>query len=159
MTSLGILGGRQDLTQTDMATLLDLVCEDDGLPMHLNLQQEGYTSIYAETWADSHGLGTKIFPASFVRDGRRATMLRDQAIIRDSTVFLVISGPRSDRPLRVATALAQKGRKVFYLPPKSLEVAEIVIEPSPLKPGRKACKETSRSPQLTLEQVGLSKSQ
>ena len=86
-------------------------------------------------------------------------MLRDQAIIRDSTVFLIISGPRSDKPLKVATALAQKGRKVFYLPPKSLEIQELEVNDAPQVLGRKACTKTSHSPQLTLEQVGLSKLQ
>lgn len=154
MHTLGIIGNRQDLASSDIEALLELIAEDCEIGA-LNLQQEGYTSIHAEAWADSKGLTAKTYPASWVRDGKRATLLRDAAIVRDSTAYLILSGPRSERPRKLAEQLARAGRPVFHLPAKSRELEELT---SPQVPDRKACKETSHSPQLTLEQVGLSKS-
>lgn len=146
---LGIIGSRQDLTASDINNILDLIVEDVGTIQSFNLPQEGYSSIYAESWADVHDAPVEILMADWTKHKRAAKAIRDATIIHRSTHLLVFGGPRSKQPLNVAMTQARKGRTVYYLAHGSQELEEITLEEN----DRKGCKGKESSRQPTLEQV------
>jgi hypothetical protein len=119
---LGILGTRNQVTSAEITALLDLIVADSGQLQAAYLPQEGMSSIYAESYLDAADVPVTALDASWHRHGRSAVARRDAEIVRSSTHFLVFGGPRSQRPLNVATELARKGRTVYYLPHGSLEL-------------------------------------
>ncbi len=145
---LGIIGSRQDLTASDINTILDIITEDTGIDA-LYLPQEGYSSIYAESWADIHDAPFELFAADWSKHKRAAKAIRDSRIINGATHLLVFGGPRSTAPLNVAKTQARKGRTVYYLAHGSTELQEITLEEN----DHKGCKGKVNSQQPTLEQV------
>jgi hypothetical protein len=145
---LGIIGSRQDLTASDIKDVLEIITNDTGIDA-LYLPQEGYSSIYAESWADAHDVPVELFAAEWTRHKRAAKAIRDAGIIQRSTHLLVFGGPRSKQPLSVAMTQARKGRIVYYLAHGSQELEEITVEET----GRRGCKGKESSQQPTLEQV------
>jgi hypothetical protein len=109
---LGILGTRNKVTSAEITALLDLIVDDSGPLQAAYLPQEGMSSIYAESYFDAADVPTSALDANWARHGRAAVARRDAEIIQSSTHFLVFGGPRSQRPLKVATDLAKKGRTV-----------------------------------------------
>ena len=150
---LGIIGSRQDLTASDINTILDLISEDVAIDA-VYLPQEGYSSIYAESWAEAKGADVELFAAEWAKHKRAAKAIRDSRIIHGSTHLLVFGGPRTKQPLNVATTQARKGRTVYYLAHGSNELEEITVEEN----DHKQCKGKENSQQPTLEQVLLLKS-
>lgn len=130
---LGILGTRQDLTSAEITQLLDLIKEDSGEFQAIYTPQEGYSSIYAEAYADSGSIPCTAFEAEWYKNGRSAKARRDAEIVRHATHFLVFGAPRSQQPLSVARSLLRKGLAVFYLPHGSLELEALEAE-QPTKP-------------------------
>ncbi len=129
---LGMLGTRQDLTSAEITQLLDLIKEDSGDFQAIYTSQEGYSSIYAESYADAHEIPCTAFEAEWYKHGRSAKARRDAEIVRHATHFLVFGAPRSQQPLSVARSLLRKGLAVFYLPYGSLELEALEAEVAPL---------------------------
>ena len=152
---LGILGTRNQVTSAEITDLLDLIVGDTGPDIQaIYLPQEGMSSIYAEAYAEEHDIPVTSFEASWVRHGRSAVARRDAQIVAVATHFLVFGGPRSNKPLKVATDLATKGRTVYYLPHGSLELELLEVTcPEPTKPDRKTDTGKGNSRQPTLKQI------
>ena len=161
---LGMLGTRQDLTSAEITQLLDLIKEDSGEFQAIYTPQEGYSSIYAEAYADAHEIPCTAFEAEWYKHGRSAKARRDAEIVRHATHFLVFGAPRSQQPLSVARSLLRKGLAVFYLPHGSLELEALEAEqmakplkpskPSPATPDHTSSKGRGRSQlQLQLKQM------
>ncbi len=158
---LGILGTRQDLTSAEITQLLDLIKEESGDFQALYTPQEGYSSIYAEAYADAANIPYTAFEASWYKHGKSAKARRDAEISRHATHFLVFGAPRSQQPLSVARSLLRRGCAVFYLPHGSLELEALeaeeplkaakpikdwfTAEKAPKEIGRTKCKERGRS--------------
>lgn len=157
---LGILGTRNKVTSAEITAILDLIVDDSGPVQAAYLPQEGMSSIYAESYFDAADIPTTALDANWARHGRAAVARRDAEIIRVATHFLIFGGPRSQKPLKVATELAKKGRAVYYLAHDSLdlELLEVTcLEPSTclgqVKPDRKVSKGKENLRQPTLEEV------
>jgi hypothetical protein len=125
---LGILGTRQDLASAETTQLLDLIKEDSGDFQALYVPHEGYSSIYAEAYADANEIPCTAFEAEWYKHGRSAKARRDAEIVRHATHFLIFGGPRSQQPLSVARSLLRKGHAVYYLPHGSLELEALEPE-------------------------------
>jgi hypothetical protein len=125
---LGILGTRQDLTSAEITQLLDLIKENSGEFQALYTPQEGYSSIYAEAYAEVADIPCTAFEASWYKHGKSAKARRDAEICRHATHFLVFGTPRSQQPLNVARSLLRRGSAVFYLPHGSLELEALEAE-------------------------------
>ena len=149
---LGILGTRNQVTSAEITAILDLIVDSSGPLQAAYLPQEGMSSIYAEDYLEQADVPVVALDAAWHRHGRAAASRRDAEIIRSSTHFLIFGGPRSQRPLKVATELAQKGRAVYYLPHGSLEL-ELLEVTLPEEPYHKQDKGKGSSRQLTLEEV------
>lgn len=137
------------MTASDINTVLNLIVDGVGAVDALYVPQEGYSSIYTESWADAHDTPVELFVAEWARHKRAAKAIRDAQIISRSTHLLVFGGPRSKQPLNVATTQARKGRIVYYLAHGANELEEITVEES----DRKQCKGKASSQQPTLAQV------
>lgn len=130
---LGILGTRQDLTSAEITQLLDLIKEDSGDFQAIYTPQEGYSSIYVDSYAEEASIPCTAFEAEWYRHGKSAKARRDAEICRHATHFLVFGALRSQQPLSVARSLLRKGCVVFYLPHGSLELEALETE-EPTKP-------------------------
>lgn len=130
---LGILGTRQDLTSAEVTQLLDLIKEDSGEFQALYTPQEGYSSIYAEAYADAASIPCTALEAEWYKHGKSAKARRDTEICRHATHFLIFGAPRSQQPLNVARTLMRRGSTVFYLPHGSIELEALEAE-VPAKP-------------------------
>ena len=152
---LGILGTRNDISSTnDVAELMSIITADIGVPQELYIPQEGESSIHIDTWAFRKGIPVEALEANWRQFGRRAKAMRDSAIMRQATHFLIFGGPRSTKPAETARALARKGHMVYFLPHGSWELEELTVTPEVVhdhKPGKG--KESLL--QTTLEQTGL----
>lgn len=127
---LGILGTRNDITSTsDAAELMSIITADIGMPQELYIPQEGESSIHIDTWAFRKGIPVESLAMDWRRFGKRAKAVRDSAIMRQSTHFLIFGGPRSTKPVETAKALAHKGHVVYFLPHASWELEELTAAP------------------------------
>jgi hypothetical protein len=126
---IGILGLRRDLDAKDMTDILDLVIEDIPLSaiQSLIVPSEGDSSIYAEAWATKKKIPVIVHSADWRRDGKRAQIFRDNRIIHDATHFLIFGGPRSERPLKIATQLTNKGHNVYYMAHNSMDLQQLEL--------------------------------
>ncbi len=121
---------------------MNLIYEDVGDILHaLYVPQEGYSSIYAESWADSKRIPCEVLNAEWAKHKRAAAAIRNGRIMTMATHFLIFGGPRSTKPLATAQALARKGRPVYYMAHGTRELEEITVEES----DHKLCKGKGRS--------------
>jgi len=107
---LGILGirsiSRFEEVETDwMAPIL----EAWGTPDAIVCPAEGDSSHAIQTWAHSKKIPVECCTADWIRQGRRAGVLRDSQIQRQATHLLLLQGPRSTKMITLAERLHKKG--------------------------------------------------
>ena len=127
---LGVLGTRSNSRCDDLDTnILGPLVAHWRLPDELILPAEGDSSYALQSWADMKGIPVRLVSCDWAVQGRRAAMMRDAQIQRDSTHFLLLQGPRSTALAALAGRLARKGRPVLLserpgLPATALEKKE-----------------------------------
>lgn len=94
------------------AQVLAPVLEAWGDPDELVLPAEGESSFVLQAWAERQGIPVRLVSPEWIRHGRRAGILRDAAIQRDSTHFVLLQGPRSTALSTLARSLLRKKRPV-----------------------------------------------
>lgn len=110
---LGFLGKRSNVRYEDIeAQILEPVLREWGTPDEVILPAEGESSYAIQLWAQKNGISIHLVGCDWLANGRRASMLRDLQIQRDSTHLVMIQGPRSNSYSTLADRLRRKGRNV-----------------------------------------------
>jgi threonine synthase len=105
----GFLGTRSSLTYEDMeGQILAPAMEAWGTPDELILPAEGDSSQALMAWATRRQIPCRIVASDWALQGRRAGLLRDARIQRESTHLILLQGPRSTALSALARRLIKK---------------------------------------------------
>lgn len=112
-TVLGVLGTRSKVRYEDMESeiLLPLL-EAWGMPDEILLPAEGDSSRIIQAWATQRGIPVSLIVSDWSAHGKRAGLLRDARIQRESSHMLLLQGPRSNALTTLGRRLHRKGRPV-----------------------------------------------
>lgn len=125
---LGVLGNSSASTWTSQ-TLLEKVLDPifqslEKTPTRLLLPADGTTSLLLETWASKSKTESKVYSADWKVLGRRARAIRDSQIVKESSHLLVFLGGRSDYYEKMAMREVKKGKVVYTVDSKTMELVE-----------------------------------
>ena len=109
----GVLGTRNKMSYEDfVAQILDPTVEVWGLPAEIMAPADGESAEVLQAWASHRRIPICLVAADWTRNGKRAGMLRDSRIQRDSSHLILLQGPRSNALTQLAGRLQRKGRPV-----------------------------------------------
>jgi hypothetical protein len=110
---LGFLGKRSNIRYEDIEIqILEPIIREWGKPDEIIIPAEGESSYAIQLWAQKNGISIQLVGCDWLAYGRRASMMRDSQIQRESTHLVMIQGPRSNSYSTLAERLRKKGRKV-----------------------------------------------
>jgi hypothetical protein len=110
---LGVLGTRSNIRSDEFnEQILAPITEAWALPDEILAPADGESSYVIQAWATKHGIPVTLVACDWVKQGRRAGILRDARIQRESTHLLLLQGPRSNAMTTLASRLERKGRPV-----------------------------------------------
>ena len=147
---LGVLGSTDVITK-DICyeTILEpILASLETIPSRIILPSEGNSSMFLDSWAETHKIPTDVYTCEWAKMGKRAKIWRDNRIIQESTIFVVFLNKKSNFYETTATRLAKKGNRVFLVTYGTFEVTELVVE-SPTEPKKTPTK--SKSKQTTTQ--------
>lgn len=112
---LGVLGNNNKITEHELQeNILTPILQEVGrLPDKILLPSEGNTSIYLQEWAESLHIKIQAFQADWMKNGKIASIMRDERIIKESTHALIFLSQKSTRLEKLSEKLAKKGKVVF----------------------------------------------
>lgn len=127
---LGILGKTEAIDNAKLTThiLRPLVEQWGRYPEKIIQSSEGASSYLINLWAERHQIEIQSLHADYFKLGKRAGFLRDAMILKECTHLLVFLGTKSQKNEEVAIRETKKGKHVFTLHPKTLEITELVLE-------------------------------
>ena len=127
---LGVLGKHEQISKQDIheSILHPLMSAIGRLPDKILIPSEGTSSAYITLWAERLNIETHCLEADWRRLQRRAGILRDSRILKESTHLLVFSNTRSSKNEEIAIREAKKGKEVYLVDHSSLELAQLVVE-------------------------------
>lgn len=127
---LGILGIHNQITKEEIheKVLHPLMSVLGRLPDKILLPAEGTSSAYISLWAERNHIDTQCVEADWRKFQRKAAILRDARILKESTHVLTFVGIKSRSNEQTAIRLAKKGKQVFLVEPNPIELCEIVVE-------------------------------
>jgi hypothetical protein len=127
---LGVLGTLGNITKRDFhEKILHPLLEVLGrIPDSITVSSDGVSSIFLSDWAERQEVRIQSIQADWRKLGRRAAALRDARIIKDGTHLLIFQGVRSNAYEKMAYREATKGKDVFLVNPKTLEIQHLVLE-------------------------------
>lgn len=126
---LGILGSNQHVSKQDIHEKIihPIIGELGRLPDRMLLPSEGLSSAYISLWAERAGIDTQTIEADWRRLQRKAAILRDARILKESTHLIVFENARSKSNENTAIKEAKKGKKVFLINHDTYDVTELVL--------------------------------
>jgi hypothetical protein len=127
---LGVLGKLETLSKEDIHEKIihPLMSVLGRLPDKILIPSEGQSSAYISIWSERQDIDTQILEADWRKFQRRAIILRDSRILKESSHLLVFGGLRSERNKETALREARKGKAVFFIEPNPVEFYEVVVE-------------------------------
>jgi hypothetical protein len=128
---LGILGARNSLSKQIMQDeILNPILDDlKQKPVKVLLPAEHLSSAYVECWASRQEIPVDLMKSDWIRNGRRAGVLRDAFIEKESNAFLIFEGPKSRYYLDLAERIAKKrGCAVPVYVVESKTVSPVLLE-------------------------------
>lgn len=107
---LGVLGARNAITKQIMQDEILIPVLDDLKirPIKILIPAEPLSSTYIECIAQRNLIQVELIQSDWVRQGRRAGVLRDARIEKESTALLVFEGPKSRYYMDLAERIAKK---------------------------------------------------
>jgi len=111
---LGVLGARNAITKQIMQDeILNPILDDlQKKPSKILLPAEPLSSTYIECWATRKDIPVELIKSDWALDGRRAGVIRDYRIEKESTALLIFEGPKSRYYLDLAERIAKKQSKI-----------------------------------------------
>lgn len=127
---LGILGIHNKITKEDIhdKILHPLMSSLGRLPDKIILPSEGTSSAYISLWAERQHIDTHCVEADWRKFQRKAGILRDARILKESTILLTFIGSKSRTNEQTAIRQVKKGKQVFFVEPNPIELCEFVVE-------------------------------
>ncbi len=127
---LGVLGKTETIDNKKLTEqILQPLLEEWGrLPDKIIQSSEGASSYLLGLWAERHQIELQSLHADYFKLGKRAGFLRDAMILKETTHLLVFLGTKSQKNEEMAVREAKKGKHVFTVHPKTLEITELVVE-------------------------------
>jgi len=128
---LGVLGARNSLSKQIMQDeILNPILDDlKQKPTKILLPAEHLSSAYVECWASRQGIPVDLMKSDWIKNGRRAGVLRDAFIEKESNAFLIFEGPKSRYYLDLAERIAKKrGCTVPVYVVESKTVSPVLLE-------------------------------
>ncbi len=126
---LGVLGTRSNIQVDDFnEQILAPILEAWGIPDEILAPTDGESSHVVQAWAAKHEIPVTLVACDWVKQGRRAGILRDARIQREATHLLLLQGPRSNALATLAHRLDRKGRPVVI----SVRPGQPVMTPTAL---------------------------
>jgi hypothetical protein len=127
---LGVLGKHEQISKQDIheKILHPLVSAIGRLPDKVLIPSEGTSSAYITLWAEKANLELHAVDADWRKLQRRAGIMRDARIQKESTHLLIFVGARSKNYEQTGIREAKKGKTVFLVDHDSLDLCEIVVE-------------------------------
>ena len=107
---LGVIGSRNALTkQIIQHEILNPILDDlGGELIKVICPEEPLSSTFIECWADRKGIPITLLKSEWVNYGKKAGVMRDYQIEKNSTALLVFEGPRSRFYLDMAEKIAKR---------------------------------------------------
>ena len=107
---LGVLGSRNALTkQIIQHEILNPILDDLGGDLtKVICPEEPLSSTFIECWADRKGIPFTALKSEWVTYGKKAGVMRDYQIEKNSSALLVFEGPRSRFYLDMAEKIAKR---------------------------------------------------
>ena len=127
---LGILGIHNKITKEDIheKILHPLMSILGRLPDKIILPSEGTSSAYISIWAERQHIDTQCVEADWRKFQRKAGILRDARILKESTILLTFIGSKTRTNEQTAIRQVKKGKHVFFVEPNPIELCEFVPE-------------------------------
>jgi hypothetical protein len=127
---LGVLGKHEQITKQDIheKILHPLMSAIGRLPDKLFVPSEGTSSAYITLWAERANVETVCVDADWRKLQRRAGIMRDARIQRESTHLLIFVGARSKSYEQTGIREAKKGKQVYLVDHDTLDLCELVVE-------------------------------
>lgn len=113
---LGVLGARNAISKQMMQDeILNPILDDlKTKPTKILLPAEPLSSTYIECWASRQDIPVELIKSDWVTDGRKAGVIRDYRIEKESTALLIFEGPKSRYYLDLAERIAKKNVSRSY---------------------------------------------
>jgi hypothetical protein len=130
-TILGVIGARNSLTKQILQNeILNPILDDLGKIDKILLPEEHLTSAYIEAWAIKKDIDYDFIKSDWLNYGKKASILRDGQVEKQSTALLVFEGPRSRFYLDFAERIAKKRSdcKVYVVEAKTVEPVLLDIQ-------------------------------
>ena len=107
---LGVLGARNAITKQILQDeILNPILDDlQKKPNKILLPAEPLSSTFIECWATRQEIAVELIKSDWIRDSRRAGVIRDSRIEKESTALLVFEGPKSRYYLDLAERIAKR---------------------------------------------------
>jgi hypothetical protein len=127
---LGVLGKHEQISKQDIheKILHPLVSAIGRLPDKVLVPSEGTSSAYITLWTERSNLETQCVDADWRKFQRKAGILRDARILKESTHLLLFLGAKSRSYEQTGIREAKKGKTVFIVEHDSLDLLELVVE-------------------------------
>ena len=127
---LGVLGARNALTKQMMQDeILGPILDDLAMkPTKIIVPAEPLSSTYIECWANRQTIPVDLIKSDWVRNGRRAGVLRDAAIEKEATALLIFEGPKSRYYLDLAERIAKKRTSIPVYVVQGNSVSPVLLE-------------------------------
>jgi hypothetical protein len=132
---LGILGARNAITKQIMQDeILNPIMDDlSEKPSKIILPAEPISSTYVECWATRNDIPVELIKSDWIHDGRRAGVVRDYRIEKESSVFIVFEGPKSRYYLDFAERIAKKRSDTRVYVVNANSISPILLEVDQVK--------------------------
>ena len=107
---LGVLGARNSMTkQTMQNEILNPILDDLNTPVKkIIAPEEHLSSTFIECWATRNEIQVEMVKSDWLNYGKKAGVLRDAQIEKQSSALLVFEGPRSRYYLELAERIAKR---------------------------------------------------
>ena len=126
---LGVLGKHEKISKQEIheKILHPLVSSLGRLPDKVLAAAEGTSSAYVLLWAEGATIETHGIEADWRKLQRKAGILRDARIQKESTHLLIFVGARSKSYEQTGIRLAKKGKTVYLVDHDTLDMSELVV--------------------------------
>lgn len=127
---LGVLGARNTLTkQIIQDEILNPILDDLAVkPSRVLIPSEPMSSTYIECWATRNGITVDSVKSDWIKNGRRAGIIRDAYIEKEATALLIFEGPKSRYFLDLAERIAKRRPEMKVYVVESKGVSPILLE-------------------------------
>jgi hypothetical protein len=130
-TILGVIGAGNSLTKQILQNeILNPILDDLGKIDKILLPEEHLTSTYIEAWAIRKSIDYDFVKSDWLNYGKKAGILRDGQVEKQSTALLVFEGPRSRFYLDFAERIAKRRSdcKIYVVEAKTVEPVLLSVE-------------------------------